>query len=160
MPPLVIAYRELSFPRFEDDILSGKRRLSHTVATFFHVDPADQADRKQFVVDDFETGDLLLLRPRASREPRRIIAIVTRADLVPLEVVESDCALLNVASVAEYTARWNSLHPDLVTALRPLVWRIEWSYDVDIRYRHSAPVQFAVATAADQPPQQQDSKEG
>ena len=128
-----IRVHDMTFPRFVEDIVSGKRTLAHMVASFHHIDPLPSStDSAHRVFEEFMVGDLLLLCPRGGRDQRRrIISVISKVRLCPLEVTEADAALLAVPSATEYLERWDQLHPQLPAALRPIVWRLEWRYDLE-----------------------------
>lgn len=110
-------FHEITFPRHSEDIASRKRTLAHLPC----VNDAESP---------FAVCDAIVMRGQRKDDVvgRYAFGMITSVELVDLDVSESDLPLLNVASVAEYLARWDATNPQFPAVLRPKVWRIEWAY--------------------------------
>src|SRR5512142_2134199 len=115
----------LTFPYWERDILTKKRTLYHM--------PGDTV----FVPTP---GSLLRLFDSSDRWREGLYATVAQVSSYHFQdMSDEDLQKLCVSSKREYAQRWDAMHPETPFADNPLVWRIEFSYEVPRSYKGRKP---------------------
>jgi len=106
------------FPRWIEDVESKRRTLAH-----FPILPVE--------VQVFEPGDRILV---ASHHDAAAVyeCEIRKADKVHIsELEEADLVKLNTTRET-YVKRWDALHPELLFASNPRVWRLEFTWEASM----------------------------
>jgi hypothetical protein len=116
----------VTFPRYAEDVASGKRTLLHLLG------------------GDLEIGDGLTLVAHPNM-PRARVATIMKVERVPLcPLSDDDLRRLN-AERDEYLARWDALHPEAASGSSPMIYRIEFAYGFDEKTLPASP-EWSLAT--------------